>query len=527
MFTIKFRSRDLMKLRLAARACLAGVALGLLACEDAASPPVGPQLSSVGRLEATEGYGSPRPPCGGANAQTFCGVAMSIEPSPDLWVSGGMMFGNGNNADVTQGPVTRYMLTVTFSKPLNLVELEYFTQEMYGTDGVSITCPALGAMEAYDSAGAMLPLQATPNIGCAGALVITSDVGITKLILHPTPDSDRLVAWITDRAEWEPMRTSYSVRWNAPPAPPQLPVAATALCTPAAPTRGDTINCSVNVPGAAYQVTRQRAKAKGFTLDERPNASLAANQPHVWGGAQAVATSEIEFVVRYTVAGTSKDTTVRTRFDVQARQWDTLRLRAQPIHHNNVLGPGMIPFPCCTPGDPGTEIGLFDTVWPTIGVHGGVVAVVGNGPNKGLAFLSTQVVMPDSTVVWTHPELYGSHFVPSWYSDQNGQGAGTCFQSVLQQLAAESERHEGKTQNPFSHWAVTNRLLEQSSLQKDVEALYSKDSLRLKDQADAKWSKWKGLTYAPQHALYDKTESPLIYQNLGCKLDYLPPPGNP
>lgn len=326
---------------------------------------------------------------------------------------------------------------------------------------------------------------------------------------------------------YDPQVSGVIIKWDPPPPPPTPPpVVATATCSPAAPTRGDTINCSVNVPGASYTVVRQRALAKGFTVDERPNVTRLANQPHVWGGAQAVATSDVEFTVRYTVAGSARDTTARTRFEVRARQWDTLRLTRQPIHHK-VKESFMLAFPCCKPGDPGTTLGLFDTVMPVIGDHGGRVTSVASGPNDGVAFVATPVVMPDSTVIWTHPELYGSTFSPSWYADQNGQGSGTCQHGAIAQLAADAERHEGVTQNPFSHWGVTNRLLEQSSLQKDVEALYSRDSARVVGQARDQWKRWLATTYAKQHQAYDSNDYKIIYGNLGCAIDLLPPPGDP
>ena len=159
---------------------------------------------------------------------------MSVQPAPDTFFAhSGMMFTNGTDgyrSDGSQGQVTRYTMTVTFSTALNVVEIEYVTDPMFGpAPDYSVSCPTLGAMEAYDSAGTMLTLPATPNAGCYGIVTVTSTLGITKLVLHPTPDSDRLqVPNDPYPPAWETMRTSYNLAWDAPPAP-QKP-----RCAPAA-----------------------------------------------------------------------------------------------------------------------------------------------------------------------------------------------------------------------------------------------------------------------------------------------------
>ena len=427
-----------------------------------------------------------------------------------------------------------HVIDVSFNTPITRLDITWGTPLYVWYPG----CATLGPIFVVTAAGNQVEVPLPPDADpCSYSLTYRDTNGIVRVLAHPTPDAPKTATFTYEEPGGPCSTTCYEqqwselrLRWDPPPAPPAPPpVVATASCTPAAPTRGDTIHCSVNVPGASYTVLRQRAKGKGFTIDERPNVTLSANQPHMWGGAQAVATSEVEFEVRYTVAGSQRDTTAKTRFDVQARQWDTLKLRNAPQSKKTPpLGPGFRPFPSGIPGSPASRFGLFSTLMPIIGTDGGVAATVAGGPNKGLVFLATQVVMPDVTVIWTHPELYGPTFTPSWFADQNGQGKGSCTQSILPTFAAAVEEHEGLTLNPFSHRGVANRMLANSTLQKEVEELYFTNRVRLENEASRRWTRWIRGVYDPQHRAFDNQHTPTVFQVLGtCTLDFSPPPGDP
>lgn len=288
-------------------------------------------------------------------------------------------------------------------------------------------------------------------------------------------------------------------------------------CTPNPVERGQTVRCAMT-PDKAHTVVSRRATGRGFTIEETPGTSHAANTEFVWEG-RAVADTRVRVVLRVAEDnGSTQNKTYNADFRVTERDWPKLTLNAPQVTIG--LRETMTPYP----GN-----GVMGNARPEMNLPAlNVVPVTRptTGPNIGLMFLTNPWPAVDHTI-FLHPALYNNPATPPsdpqvWHADQNGTPGGTCTQAVFGILEPAVRRHEGTTQAANSHWGITQRFYQNSDSEQRLEEIYRQttDAGVVRQAAYDEWLRLHRGTHASQQAAFDATDTPAIINSLGCTLDF-------
>lgn len=408
-------------------------------------------------------------------------------------------------------PVQLAPISITFSRPV------------YG-----ITVSGVGAISCNGTYGTIIAFDAADSelLRVAMQMIDPSDCGvdditfgatgstppatsITRIVIDPpTPFSFPVFPDLTGL-----MTALYTVTFHDKAIKPELRVA----CAPTSVLRGDPVTCEATVTGGVpFTVIERRAKGKGFKVSESTPVPVPGGQSFIWDG-DAVAATEVMFAVTFSDDGQVRNKTAKATFSIDPRSWRPLQLQQAPTHSID-LGPGMTDYPS------NGRLGVFEYAHPVIG-GAGTFTQVGTGPNRGLYFFVSEIGLPDISTAWTHPGLYGGRLIGgqviglAWYNDQNGQGSGTCTQSVLPGLATMVEVHEGVTRAPNSHWAVANAAFTAEQLHVKLERLYAVSDFELLKRATDLYTGFFEGPYRREQDAFDRKDRPLIFGSLGCQLD--------
>ncbi|MGH7553473.1 MAG: hypothetical protein ACREMQ_10665, partial [Longimicrobiales bacterium] len=337
---------------------------------------------------------------------------------------------------------------------------------------------------------------------------------ITRIVIDPpTPFTFPVFPDLTGL-----MTALYTVTFHDKAIKPELRVA----CTPASVLRGVLVTCEATVTGGVpFTVIERRARGKGFEITDLSPVFVPGGQSFIWDG-DAVAETAVTFTVTFSDDGQVRNASAKSSYRITPRSWSPLELRQAP-QHLIALSHTMIDSPTMQ----NRSVGLFE--FDHLDPLSLAIAQTGTGPNQGLHYVVSEVALPDVSIAWTHPGLYGGRVIDGvpvgfvWYNDQNGQPKGTCTQAVFNGLAPMIEVHEGVTRAPNSHWGVTNAAFAGEQLHATFERLYTDLSAgALRARVIDLYNDFLTGRFSREQKTFEDKDSQRIFGSLGCDVDLNP-----
>lgn len=283
--------------------------------------------------------------------------------------------------------------------------------------------------------------------------------------------------------------------------------------------RGKQVRCTIT-PDKPYKVLSRRATGNDLAISARPDSSHAADVPYVWAG-PAVTDTRVRVELELTNDDGSKERkTYEASFQVQARDWPTLKVNAPTVTT------GLRNMTAYPPADGKGTLGNALTELDEPRVLAVRMAIPDRGPNAGLAYFVDP--FPDLNFsIYLHPALFNDPANPGsdsqvWHADQNGIGSGTCTQAVFPHLLAEVRRHEGVTQATNSHWGIAQAFFQGSTVEQEIEKIYKRttDPNALLQAGVDRLSREMRTSLKPLQDAFDQTDTPALINGLGCRLDH-------